>query len=64
MSDPVAIAKVGVNGDNRADINLLSFAEMTDDQQSSALTPIPSPTDAGEGSVVTEMVVNHFRNNR
>jgi hypothetical protein len=37
---------------------------MTDNQQSSALTPIPipSPTVAGEGSVDTEMVVNHFRN--
>jgi hypothetical protein len=34
---------------------------MTDNQQSSALTPIPSPADAGEGSKVTEMVVNHFR---
>jgi hypothetical protein len=61
MSDPAGIAKVGVNGDNRADINLLSFAEMTDDQQSSALTPIPSPADAGEGSIVTEMAFNHFR---
>jgi hypothetical protein len=34
---------------------------MTDNQQSSALTPIPSPTTVGEGSFVTEMVVNHFR---
>jgi hypothetical protein len=34
---------------------------MTDNQQSSALTPIPSPAPAGEGSIVTEMVVNHFR---
>jgi hypothetical protein len=34
---------------------------MTDYQQSSALTPIPSPTAVGEGSVVTEMVFNHFR---
>jgi len=29
--------------------------------QSSALTPIPSPATAGEGSVVTEMVGHHFR---
>jgi hypothetical protein len=35
---------------------------MNDNQQSSALTPIPSPAIAGEGSNVTEMVVNHFRN--
>jgi hypothetical protein len=62
--DSTAVAKAGVNRDNRADTNLLSLAEMTDNQQSSALTPIPSPADAGEGSVVTEMVVNHFRNNR
>ncbi len=34
---------------------------MTDNQQSSALTPIPSPAVAGEGRVVTEMVVYHFR---
>jgi len=34
---------------------------MTDNQQSSALTPIPSPVAAGEGSIVTEMVANHFR---
>ena len=34
---------------------------MTDNQQSSALTHIPSPAAAGEGSIVTEMVVNHFR---
>ena len=34
---------------------------MTDNQQSSALTPIPSPAAAGEGSIVTEMVINHFR---
>jgi len=34
---------------------------MNNNWQSSALTPIPSPTTAGEGSVVTEMVVNHFR---
>jgi hypothetical protein len=34
---------------------------MTDNEQSSALTPIPSPAAAGEGSIVTEMVVNHFR---
>jgi hypothetical protein len=34
---------------------------MNNDQQSSALTPIPSPATAGEGSVVTEMVANHFR---
>jgi hypothetical protein len=37
---------------------------MTANEQSSALTPIPSPADVGEGSVVTEMVVNHFRNYR
>jgi hypothetical protein len=42
-------------------VALLSFAEMTDNQQSSALTPIPSPAAPGEGSIVTEMVVNHFR---
>jgi len=46
--------------------------KMTGNQQSSALTPtplpqgegfvlIPSPAFAGEGSIVTEMVVNHFR---
>jgi len=29
--------------------------------QISALTPIPSPASAGEGSIATEMVVNHFR---
>jgi hypothetical protein len=34
---------------------------MDDNWQSSALTPIPSPAKAGEGSVVTEMVVNHLR---
>jgi small neutral amino acid transporter SnatA (MarC family) len=34
---------------------------MNDHWQSSALTPIPSPAMAGEGSIVTEMVVNHFR---
>jgi hypothetical protein len=34
---------------------------MIDNQQSSALTPIPSPAVAGEASVVTEMVVNHLR---
>jgi hypothetical protein len=34
---------------------------MTNNQQSSALTPIPSPAVAGEGSIVTEMVVDHFR---
>ena len=34
---------------------------MTDNQQSSALTPSPSPADTGEGCIVTEMVVNHFR---
>ena len=37
---------------------------MPDNQQSSVLTPIPSPTAAGEGSIVTEMVVNHFRKTR
>jgi len=42
-------------------LKLLSFAEMTDKLQSSALTPSPSPAAAGEGSIVTEMVVNHFR---
>jgi len=42
-------------------VHLLSFAEMSDNQQSSALTPIPSPATAGEGSIVTEMAVNHFR---
>ena len=62
MNDAAAIAKEGVNGDNRAHINLLSFAEMTDKQQNSALTPIPSPASAGEGGVVTEMVDSHFRN--
>jgi hypothetical protein len=35
---------------------------MTDNQQSSALTPIPSPAAAGEGSILTEMVVTHFCN--
>jgi len=40
---------------------LLSFAEMNDNQQSSALTPNPLSRRAGEGSIVTEMVVNHFR---
>jgi hypothetical protein len=35
---------------------------MIDNQQSSALTPNPSPARAGEGSVVTEMVDSHFRN--
>jgi hypothetical protein len=45
---------------------------MADNQQSSALTPTPlpwgegfvlcpSPAVAGEGSIVTEMVDNHFR---
>ena len=44
---------------------------MTDSWQSSALTPTPLPKGegfvlcplplAGEGSVVTEMVANHFR---
>jgi hypothetical protein len=29
--------------------------------QSSALTPIPSHANAGDGSIATEMVVNHFR---
>jgi len=37
---------------------------MTDDWQSSALTPNPSPAYTGEGSIVTEMVSNHFRNTR
>ena len=36
---------------------------MNDNQQNSAHTPIPSPTVVGEGSVVTEMVVDHFRRN-
>jgi hypothetical protein len=50
---------------------------MTDNQQSSTLTPSPSPAEAGEGKfrpalmhrikysltpIVTEMAVNHFRN--
>jgi hypothetical protein len=34
---------------------------MNVNQQSSALTPTPSPAFAGEGSVVTEMVDDHFR---
>ncbi len=34
---------------------------MNDNQQSSALTPNPLSRRAGEGSIVTEMVVNHFR---
>ena len=49
---------------------------MTDNQQSSTLTPSPSPAEAGEGKfrpalmrrikdcltlIVTEMVFNHFR---
>ena len=34
---------------------------MPDNQQSCALIPIPSPAAAGDGSIVTEMVVNHFR---
>ncbi len=34
---------------------------MSDNQQSSALTPNPLSRCAGEGSSVTEMVVNHFR---
>jgi hypothetical protein len=34
---------------------------MTDNRQSSALTPIASLAEAGEGSKLTEMVVNHFR---
>jgi hypothetical protein len=34
---------------------------MTDNWQSSALTASPSPASAGEGSKVTEMVVDHFR---
>jgi hypothetical protein len=37
---------------------------MTVHQQSSALTPSPSPALAGEGSIVTEMVASHFRNIR
>jgi hypothetical protein len=36
---------------------------MTNYWQSSALTPIPCPAAAGDGSIVTEMVVNHFRDN-
>jgi hypothetical protein len=34
---------------------------MADNQQSSALTAIPSPAFAGEGSSVTEMARGHFR---
>jgi hypothetical protein len=34
---------------------------MNDIQQSSALTPNPLSRCAGEGSIVTEMVVNNFR---
>ena len=34
---------------------------MTDNQQSSTLTPCPASAAAGEGSIVTEMVLNHFR---
>jgi hypothetical protein len=34
---------------------------MNDSLQSSALTPNPSHAGAGEGSVVSEMAVNHFR---
>lgn len=37
---------------------------MTESKQSSPLTPSPSPANAGEGSIVAEMVVNHFRNTR
>jgi hypothetical protein len=37
---------------------------MTEDEQSSALTPSPSPAIAGEGSIVMEMVVNHFHATR
>ena len=33
---------------------------MSDNQQSSALTPNPLSRCAGEGRIVTEMVVNHF----
>jgi len=39
----------------------MSFAETSDNQQSSALTPNPLFRRAGVGSIVTEMVVNHFR---
>jgi hypothetical protein len=34
---------------------------MTDNQQSSGLTPIAFPAAAGEARIVTEMVVDHFR---
>jgi hypothetical protein len=34
---------------------------MTDNSKAQSLTPSPSPAGAGEGSIVTEMVDNHFR---
>ncbi len=34
---------------------------MTNNSKAQPLTPIPSPAEAGEGSIVTEMVDNHFR---
>ena len=37
---------------------------MAEYSQRLALTPIPSPAAADEGSIVTEMVVNHFRKPR
>ena len=53
----------------------MSFVQMTNRWQSSALTPtplpsgegfvlFPSPTIVGEGGVVTEMVVDHFRKSK
>jgi hypothetical protein len=35
---------------------------MIENQESSALTPSPSPAEAGEGSIVMETVVDRFRN--
>ncbi len=34
---------------------------MTDNSKAQSLTPNPSPAGAGEGSIETEMVDNHFR---
>ncbi|MEN3293642.1 MAG: hypothetical protein V7642_2895 [Burkholderiales bacterium] len=34
---------------------------MLDSEQSSALTPSPSPATAGEGRDLTETVIEHFR---
>ena len=66
MNDPVAIAKAGVNGDNRADINPTELCR--NDRRLAKLSPHPqpqpSPAYTGEGSIVTEMVSNHFRNTR